>query len=166
MADRSPFRPREMLATLESHGVRYMVIGGLAAALHGSAHVTFDVDITPASDGDNRQRLLGALREMKARVRAEGHPDGLEFLHDGRSLSRAGVWNLVTKFGELDLSFVPTGTEGYDDLRRDSVVVDLRGVTVRVASLADVVRSKEAAGRPKDLLALPTLRRLLETRLT
>ncbi len=53
-----------MLATLEGHGVRYMVIGGLAAALHGSAHVTFDVDITPASDGDNLQSLSEALREM------------------------------------------------------------------------------------------------------
>ncbi len=154
-----------MLATLERHGAKYIVIGGLAAALHGSSHVTFDVDITPAADGDNLQRLSAALGEMDARVRAVGHPGGLEFLHDGRSLSRAGVWNLITHFGELDLSFVPTGTEGYEDLRRDSVVVDLRGVTVRVASLADVVRSKEAAGRPKDLLALPTLRRLLEAQL-
>lgn len=154
-----------MLATLERHGVKYMVIGGVAAALHGSAHVTFDVDITPASDGDNLQRLSAALGEMDARVRTVGHPGGLESLHDGRSLSRAGVWNLITHLGELDLSFVPTGTEGYEDLRRDSVVVDLQGVTVRVASLADVVRSKEAAGRPKDLLALPTLRRLLEAQL-
>lgn len=78
----------------------------------------------------------------------------------------AGVWNRVTRVGDLDLSFVPTGTGGYEDLRRDSLVVDLRGVTVRVASLADVVRSKEAAGRPKDLLALPTLRRLLEAQLS
>jgi hypothetical protein len=71
------------------------------------------------------------------------------------------VWNLITPFGRLDISFVPAGTRGYEDLKADAVRIDLTVVVVPVASLADVVRSKEAAGRLKDRLMLPVLRRIL-----
>ena len=67
----------------------------------------------------------------------------------------------MTRAGDLDVSFVPSGTQGYADLRRDAVTIVVHGVSVPVASLADVVRSKEAAGRDKDRLALPMSRRLL-----
>jgi predicted nucleotidyltransferase len=71
------------------------------------------------------------------------------------------VWNLTTRYGDLDISFVPTGTGGYDDLVRDAIEVELRGTRVQLASLADIVRSKDAAGRDKDHRALPVLRELL-----
>jgi predicted nucleotidyltransferase len=71
------------------------------------------------------------------------------------------MWNLTTDAGDLDLRFVPAGTRGFEDLVRDAVRVDITGITLRVASLADVIRSKEAAGREKDRAALPLLRRLL-----
>lgn len=161
-SDGPAFRPDELLAVLERHGVDYVLIGGLAATLHGAAYVTFDVDITPATDVANLDRLSAALRELGARVRVAGIPGGLPFDHDARSLARAGVWNLTTAFGDLDLSFVPSGTGGFDDLREHAVAVTVHGVTLNVASLADIVRSKQAADREKDRLALPMLRRLLE----
>lgn len=162
MTEPVAFRPIEILRVLDRHQVRFVVIGGVAATIHGAAHVTFDIDITPDADVDNADRLSAALIDLDARVRTDAVPEGLAFQHDGASLVRAQVWNLTTRFGELDLSFTPSGTSGYPDLVRDAATSELRGLRVLVASLADVVRSKEAAGRPKDLLVLPTLRRLLE----
>jgi hypothetical protein len=72
------------------------------------------------------------------------------------------VWNLTTRAGDLDIAFQPSGTGGYDDLRRGALTLSIQGISVPVASLADVVRSKEAAGREKDRLVLPMLRRLLD----
>ena len=86
----------------------------------------------------------------------------MPFEHDAESLARLDILNLVTSAGDLDVAFVPAGTRGYEDLRKDAVRMTLLGIPIEVASLADVVRSKEAAGRLKDLAALPVLRRLLE----
>ncbi len=70
---------------------------------------------------------------------------------------------MTTRAGALDVSFVPAGTAGYDDLKRDAVRIDAaEGVRIPVASLADVIRSKSAADREKDRLALPRLHELLE----
>lgn len=156
------FDPQEIFAALERHGVRFVVIGGVAAILHGASHVTTDVDIVPEEGRDNLARLSAALKELNARIRVVGEPEGIPFDHSAESLARVRIWNLVTDRGNLDLTFVPSGTRGYDDLVRDVEPMTVRGVEVPVASLADVIRSKEAAGRERDRLALPTLRRLLE----
>lgn len=149
---------------LEEHGVRYLLIGGLAAVAHGSPIPTQDVDITPESSAENLSRLSDALRTLGARVRAEGVEDGLPFAHDAASLASPGMWNLITPYGYLDISFVPSGTHGYDDLQRDAVEISVYGLRIRLASLADIVRSKQAANRPKDQRALPVLRELLARR--
>lgn len=163
MADAATFRPAEILEVLARHGVHYVVIGGLAATLHGAAYVTLDLDIAPAIDRANLDRLSAALRDLEARIRVVGSAEDEEFAfdHSGESLARAKVWNLATRSGYLDICVEPAGTGGYEDLRRDALTIELAGTTVTVASLADVVRSKEAAGRAKDELALPMLRRLL-----
>jgi len=155
------FDPAAILLVLDRHGVEYVLIGGLAATIHGSAHVTTDVDITPERSARNLTRLSDALSELSARIRVEGHPDGFPFDHDATFLSGMALLNLTTDFGDLDISQTPAGTSGYSDLARDAVDVRLFGVRVRVASLPDVVRSKEAAGRPKDWLTVPSLRRIL-----
>jgi hypothetical protein len=67
------------------------------------------------------------------------------------------MWNLICEFGEFDISFRPSGTEGYDDLVRNALRLTVGDQQMPVASLADVIRSKEAAGRDKDLRALPGL---------
>lgn len=157
-----PLDPAPILRTLHDRGVRFVVIGGFASLFHGSAHVTYDIDITPERSTDNLSRLSDALRDLDARIRAEGVDEPLPFHHDARSLDAVEVWNLRTPHGDLDISFCPSGTAGYADLHRDALVTTVLGIRVEMASLADVVRSKEAAGRPKDQLSLPTLRRLLD----
>jgi hypothetical protein len=157
-----PFQPGEILRVLERHGVEFVVIGGLAAAVQGSPFVTTDVDVTPRRARKNLERLSAALKELQAKIRTEAVPEGLPFDHDANSLAGVGLLNLTTRFGALDISIEPLGTAGYEDLVRDAKPFELGGVRVLVASLADVVRSKEAAGRDKDRLVLPTLRRLLE----
>jgi hypothetical protein len=151
-----------MLAILNEAGVDYVLIGGFAARIRGSPYVTTDVDVTPSAGRDNLHRLSAALGLLDARIRTDDVPDGLPFDHDGDSLAAATVWNLTTRHGDLDLSLVPSGTTGYDDLVRDGDELELLGVVVKVASLADVVRSKAAAARAKDRAQLPLLRRLLE----
>ncbi len=157
-----PFRPIDVLMVLERHDVRHVVIGGLAATLHGSPLTTGDADICPARDHGNLVRLAEALEELDARVYAPDEPRGLPFRWTAEGLGQAETWNLVTDFGRLDISFRPSGTAGYDDLRRDAVPFAVDDLEVEVASLVDVIRSKEAAGRERDRAALPTLRRLLE----
>jgi len=156
------FAPERILAVLREHGVRYVLVGGFAAVIHGSPYVTTDLDVVPERSEENLRRLSEALRAMHARVWTEREPRGIRFEHDAASLARAETWNLVTDHGRLDLAFVPAGTRGYEDLVRDARRIEVLGVEVVVASLADVVRSKEAAGREKDRLVLPVLRRLLE----
>ena len=109
--------------------------------------------------------MAEALRELEARVRTEGVPDGLPFDPDARFLRRVELLNLSTRYGDFDLSFEPSGTSGFEDLAAGQVVFDLDGLQVPTSSLRDLIRSKEAAGRRKDQEALPTLRTLLaETR--
>jgi len=156
------FVPEAILAVLERHGVRYVLVGGLAAILHGATHVTTDADIVPEEGRDNLERLSAALRDLNARIRVAGEPGGIPFDHSVESLGRMRLWNLVTDRGNLDVVFEPSGTRGYDDLVRDARSMTVRGIEVPVASLADVIRSKEAAGREKDRLTLPVLRRLLD----
>ena len=155
------FQPERMLQVLEEHGVRFVLIGGFAAVIHGSPYVTTDIDLVPESTLENLRRLSAALRAMNARVWAASEPDGIPFDHDAASIADVRVWNLVTDLGRLDLTFEPAGTSGYEDLARSAIRLEISGTRVDVATLADIIRSKEAAGRDKDRLVLPVLRRLL-----
>jgi hypothetical protein len=150
-----------ILEVFEKHDVRFVLIGGFAALLYGSPYVTTDVDVVPQRRPANLDRLSQALGELKARVWTSAEPDGVPFRHDGRTLGKVEVWNLVTDAGRLDITFSPSGTAGFDDLSRHAESMIVLDVPVPVASLADVIRSKEAAGREKDRLVLPTLRRIL-----
>ena len=159
------FQPEALLRALERHQVRYVVIGGVGATLHGSPLPTRDTDICPEPSDSNLERLSAALRELDARIRALDAPAGLPFTCDAAFLRQMKLLNLTTAFGDLDLSFEPAGTRGYEELEPRSVRYDLGdGVVVPVAALEDIIRSKEAAGRDKDRQTLPTLRLLLEKR--
>ena len=156
-----PFSPVELLGVLVEHGVDFILIGGLAATVHGSPYATVDVDIVPRQDHLNLDFLSNALHALDARVYVSAE-ESLRFEHDGASLADAAVWNLGTAFGGLDITYVPAGTTGYSDLVERSQTIDIGGVVVRVAALEDIIRSKEAANREKDRVVLPALRRLLE----
>ncbi len=158
------FAPHHILQILTQHEVAFVLIGGLAVQAHGAPFLTRDVDITPDRSAENLARLSAALHELDARIRAEGIDDGLPFDHDATSLASAGVWNLTTPYGDLDISMVPTGTDGFADLARGAAEIEAFTVAVRVASLEDVIRSKQAANRPKDQRVLPVLREILATR--
>jgi hypothetical protein len=160
------FDPVRMLAALREADVRFVLVGGMAAILHGDVGVTLDLDVVPEREPKNLDRLAGGLRALGARIRSEGAPEGLIFDCSGRflrNLEPDSILNLTTQAGDLDLTFRPSGTEGYADLRRDAIEIEAgEGVQILVASLADVIRSKEAAGREKDRIVLPRLRRLLD----
>jgi hypothetical protein len=151
-----------MLQALEAEEVRYVVIGGTAAAIGGANHVTFDLDITPARDLENLDRVAAALIQLNGRV--YGMPDeaATSFRLDGKTLAGGSTWKFITDHGELDIALDPDGTQGFDDLRRGAYKTSVHGIDILVASLDDVIRSKEAADRPRDRAALPDLRRTLE----
>ena len=157
-----PLQADALFACLQRHGVQYVLIGGLAAVLHGSPLLTVDADICPARDPDNLVRLAAALGELHARIRTPDTPDGLPFPHDAAFLDRVELLNLVTQAGDLDLAFTPAGTNGFADLSVRAMPMFIRGVTVSVAALEDVIRSKESANRPKDHRTLPVLHQLLK----
>lgn len=156
------FDPTELLRSLHSEDVKFVLIGGLAATLYGSPYVTTDADIVPQKSPGNLKRLATALTALEARIRTEGVPDGLPFGVSAAALANVEILNLTTRFGNLDLTFVPSGTQGFADLKKNARSITIHGVPVQVASLADVIRSKEAANREKDRLVLPTLRELLD----
>jgi hypothetical protein len=160
--DEPEFRPEKLLDVLARHEVRSVLIGGFAAVIHGSAYLTTDVDVVPEATPANLERLSAALDDLHARVWTDAQPEGVPFAHDPSSLAAVRTWNLVTDFGRLDLTFHPSGTSGYADVARDAVHLTILGAEIDVASLADVIRSKEAAGREKDRLVLPVLRRIQE----
>jgi predicted nucleotidyltransferase len=163
----APFNPKQILQVLTKHGVNFVVLGGIAGTIHGSPLPTSDVDICPALDNRNLQRLAEALKELDAKMMATAETEGLpldwteQLLR--KSLLEIKFVNLITKHGQLDLLYRPAGTEGFKDLSRRAVAKHVDGeIEVRIAALGDVIRSKQAAGRQRDLEQLPTLRKLLE----
>ena len=160
----STFDPERLLKTLARRRVRYVLIGAVAARLQGFPRMTADTDITPARDEPNLRRLAAALRDVKAKVYTESVPEGLPFDCSAESLARAGVWNLVTSAGRVDVAFEPSGTKGYDDLASSAVAFTVFGVEVHAASLEDIMRSKEAADRPQDRQDVIVLREMLRSR--
>ena len=163
MSDVAPFDPERLIKALSRHRVKFVLIGALAARLHGFPRVTADADVTPAGDKPNLERLAAALKDLDAKVYTESVPEGLVFDRSAAALSRATMWNLVTSAGRLDIAFLPAGTKGYADLARGAVRFEAFGVRFLAASLDDIIRSKEATGRAKDeddVVVLRALKRL------
>ncbi|HVV89310.1 MAG TPA: hypothetical protein VHB53_02335 [Solirubrobacterales bacterium] len=150
MAERS-FSPQEIFAALHRHGVDYVAIGGIAANAHGSRRLTLDVDIVPAPEESNYARLAAALDELGAPRSAVD--SGFRDLdpRDSFDLARADVLKLATAAGDLDVLNGAPGAPPYEDLRRRSIEVEVRGTPVRIASLDDVIAMKRATARPRDL---------------
>lgn len=147
-----PFRTFDVLAR---HAVRYVLIGGFAAKLHGSPALTADIDICYARDDADLGRLVGALAELHPTLR--GAPEGLPFRLDVQTIRNGDAFTFVTDAGDLDILATPSGTTGYEQLARDAVRMDLESVMVDVASLDDLIAMKRASGRPRDLIHLEIL---------
>lgn len=164
MSDVAPLDPERLITTLARHGVKYVLIGAVAARLHGFPRMTADADITPARDVANIERLAAALRDLDARVYTESVPEGLAFDRSAAALARADMWNLITTAGRLDIAFVPSGTRGYEDLIEKAVRFEVFGAMLDAASLEDIIRSKEAADRVQDRQDVIVLREMLRRR--
>lgn len=149
------FDPIQGLRVLDEYGVRHVVIGGVAGALHGSPSITQDLDICYDRSPDNLERLAEALVSINARLR--GAPPDVPFILDARTLARGDFFTFSTDVGPLDLLGTPSGSGGYDALVRNAHAFEVDGLTVRIASLDDLMAMKRAAGRPQDLVELEIL---------
>jgi hypothetical protein len=151
-----------MLEALDAEAARYVLIGGTAAAIAGASHVTFDLDICPERTRPNLDRVAAALRRLNASPIGIPEEVAAAFELDGPTLGNGAVWTFMTDYGELDVILEPEGTTGYKDLARNATRTEVYGLTILVAALEDVIRSKEAADRERDRAVLPNLRRTLE----
>ena len=150
----------KIFAALHDHGVRYVLIGGLAGVVQGSPGLTEDADIFPDMAEENLERLAACLRDLGARLRVPGEVDGVPFDPHPALLGQMSSLTLVTVHGDLDLVTAPAGLDDYDSVMRNAITITIDGIPVPTASLDDVIHSKEAANRPKDHLSLPYLRAL------
>lgn len=149
------FDPIALLKTLVRDEVEFIVIGGAAANAWGSPLATIDLDICYARSTANLEHLAGALRGLNARLR--GTDEDAPFLLEAKTLGAGDHFTLVTDLGPLDLLGTPAGTDGYRDLIKNAIEIEIDEVSVRVVSLDDLIRMKKAAGRPKDRIAVENL---------
>lgn len=156
------FQPSLVIEALARARLRFIVIGGVAERLHGSPRGTGDIDICPARDPQNLAALADVLNELGAVFRPAGLEKGFPPPQpwDARSFASFISLALSTRYGWLDVCFLPDGTRGYPDFEQDAVEMQLGGRPILVASLDDIIRNKEAAGGPKYLSHLPLLREL------
>jgi hypothetical protein len=159
---RADFDPARLLRALVDRRVDFVVIGGVAAVLHGSARNTFDLDICFASDADNLEALGSTLVGLRAQLR--GVSEAVPFVPDAAALRRVEVLTLTTTAGDLDVLRAPSGAPRYDVLRGHADRFDVGGFEVSVASIEDLIAMKTAAGRAKDLGDIEELEAILRLR--
>ena len=159
---RAEFDVARLLRALVDGRVDFVVIGGVAAVLHGSARNTFDLDICFAGDPDNLEALGSTLVGLRAKLRGVREP--VAFVPDAASLKRVDVLTLTTDAGDLDVLRVPSGAPRYDVLRSHADRYDVGGFEVRVASVEDLIAMKSAARRAKDLADIEELEAILRLR--
>ena len=162
------FDPDRILGALERHGVAYVLVGGVAARAHGASRTTSDIDCVAASDEANLERLAAAMVELGSRLRVSGLSDeearALPLVLDAKTLSAFGTSTWNTDAGPLDvlreLRDRSGRSVGFDELDERATSIIIGDVTVRLASLEDIIAAKEFAGREKDQEALLELRSL------
>ena len=155
------FDPVRICEILNEERVRYVVVGGMATVMRGSSLPTRDLDVVPDRRADNVENLARALQRMHAKVRTGD--EALDARIDAEFLSGSTfMLNLTSDLGDLDIAFRPAGPlEDYDAWRTGAMEMSIaEGVVVLVASLDDIIASKRAANRPKDIAALPLLESL------
>lgn len=159
------FHPERLVAVLGRFKVRYVLIGGVAARLHGFPWLVAIAEITPAPDPSNREALATALKHLSARIFTDGTPEGLPFEISAESLSRAEEWSLITACGRLDIRFRPAGVDGFDALAGRAVQFQIHGDALAVAHLRDIVSMREANATESDRFEVGLLKELLKRQL-
>jgi predicted nucleotidyltransferase len=151
---------RGLLRTLAGEGVDVIIIGGVAASLHGSAHATYDLDVVYSREPQNLDRLIRALASLHPYLR--GAPAGLPFRWDTDTLKSGLNFTLTTDLGSFDALGEVTGGGRYEDLLPHTIEIQAFGITCRSVTLRKLIQLKRAAGRPRDLNAIAELEALLE----
>lgn len=162
MSEQARFDPAAILERLVAAGVRFVVVGGLAAQAHGSPSMTDDLDICYARDAANLGAISGVLRDISAARRGLAADSPTMPRLDARTLRAGGLFTLTTRFGDLDLLADPDPGLDYETLSEHAFAATVHGVPLRVASLDDLIAMKRAAGRPKDRVELEILGALRE----
>jgi len=152
------------LRLLGEYKVDCVIVGGVAAAIHGSLLLTNDLDVCYSRTLENLQRLAEALQSVHARLR--NAPEGLPFILDAKTLKRGLNFTFTTDIGDLDLLGEVRGVGFYADVLADSLTVELFGYRFAVIDIGKLIVAKRAAGRPKDLMALPELEAIQEAQAT
>jgi predicted nucleotidyltransferase len=153
---------KTLLRALAEGGVDFILVGGVAATVHGATRLTLDVDVVYGRSPDNLERLVLALAPHRPYLR--GAPPGLPFRWDAATLTRGLNFTLTTAVGDIDLLGEITGGGGYGDLARATVTIQIFGVECRCLSLEKLIEVKRAAGRPKDFEAIAELEAIQEER--
>jgi hypothetical protein len=151
-----------VLALMARSNVECILIGGLAATVHGSAHVTYDIDFCYRRTPENLERLASSLAPYAPYLR--GAPEGLPFEWSAATLKRGLNFTLSTTLGDVDLLGEVTGGGTYEEILPHTEQIELFGGLLRCVDLPMLIRMKRAAGRPKDLDMLAGLEALLEER--
>jgi hypothetical protein len=150
VSSQAPFDPIPILRALADAGVDFVVIGGVAGGVHGSAYPTYDLDVAYARDPKNLELMASVLHSLGATLR--GAPPDVAFQLDAKTLELGGNFAFETEFGPFDILAYPGGSASYDRLREGARVIDVEGRRIHVASLDHLIAMKEEAGRPKDKL--------------
>lgn len=161
-----------ILAAFNRHEVAYVLVGGVAARVHGAGYATYDLDCVADRALDNLERVASALRDLNARLRVHGLTDEeaaqLPVDLTGETLANLEISTWRTDAGDLDVLAQLRDGDGnpveFETLQRRGSAADLGGYVVQVAALADVIAAKEHANRPKDQRQLPELYALQEGR--
>jgi len=159
MTEPAVFDPLAIIATLNRHGVRFVVIGGIAAGVQGVVWMTADLDICYARSRANLERLAVALADLGAQP-VEATADLVVHL-DARSLAHGDWWTLSTRFGRLDCLGEPAPGMTYETISERARTIDA-SETYEVAAFEDLLVMKRAAGRPKDVGHIELLRAAIE----
>ena len=155
-------RYHDLLTTLVDGGVEFILVGGVAANLHGSARATFDLDVVYARSRENLARMETALAPLSPYLR--GAPPGLPFKLDTTTLRNGLNFTLTTTSGDLDILGEIAGGRTYEELLPHSVLMEAGNVRFRCVTLERLIVVKNAAGRTKDLEVLAELRSLQRER--
>jgi predicted nucleotidyltransferase len=155
---------RGILGELAREGVDFLIIGGVAVGYHGHIRATKDVDVVPAPDSANLEKLTGALQRMGAEVEgAEEFDDGeLPDPLDPEALALGGNWVLQTRLGRLDIMQWIGDEALWAKLSPAAIEDEIGGVPIKMVSYEDLVALKELAARPEDLTDLQRLRQARE----
>ncbi len=152
--------PDGLLEHLADAGVEFVLVGGLAATVHGSARATYDVDVVYSREPVNIERIAQALAAHHPYLR--GAPPGLPFRLDAETIRRGLNFTLSTDLGPLDLFGEISGGGTFERLVPHTLTIELSGRGIRCLSLDKLIEVKRAAGRPKDLEAVAELEALRE----